>query len=104
MKKGEYVKGEKRENNDVQTKQSFLKKKEIQKKGINREQHSRTRTNKIFFLKKNPRIKQTRKNQKKKKTDLQKQISLRKCPTKREMNEQVFFDLEKCVSKEDIKR
>ena len=37
-------------------------------------------------------------------TDMQKQINMKKCPTEREMNEQVLFDLEKCVSKKDIKR
>ena len=36
---------------------------------------------------------------------MQTQINLKQCPTIREMNEQVFFfDLEKCVSKKDIKR
>ena len=30
---------------------------------------------------------------------MQKQTTMKKCTTKREMNEQVLFDLEKCVSK-----
>ena len=35
---------------------------------------------------------------------MQKQINTKKCPTEREMNEQVFFDSEKCGRKRKIWR
>ena len=104
MKKGECVKGDFfKVRNDVQTKQSFQKKeihKKGPKKGTNREQHSRTRTKKIEKKHKN---KTKKEKSKKRRTDMQKQISMKKCPTEREMNEQVFFDSEKCGRKKNQK-
>ena len=35
---------------------------------------------------------------------MQKQINTKKCPTEREMNEQVIFDSEKCGRKRKIRR
>ena len=72
-------------------------------KGANREQHSRTRTKKKNVEQKHENKTKKRKSKKEGQT-CKKQINMKRCPTKREMNKQVFFDLEKCVSKKDIKR
>ena len=57
----------------------FQNKKEINFKGTNREQNSRTRTKKKNVVR---HENETKKENRKKRTNMQKQMNLKKCPTK----------------------
>ena len=65
-----------------------FKKRDTPKKGPTENNiQEREETRKMF---ENTSIKQ-KKNNRKKRTDMQKQTKMKQCPTKREMNEQVFL-------------